>query len=441
AIDISIKSLVNYNLKQDTVIIRIYDPSDINLYYYEEKYILSEGDSIYGELFPEPPKETNTLIIEAIMLRKDIIEVLAEADTIAVPKVLEVDCPADVPVLTYFNYEVFVYEEEIIYPLTNAHVILTNSMSDPSDFGYIYEEGYTGTDGKVSFNIYAENTKDLEVIVNKDGYRETAKESKPYMWSYSENATGSNNGNNIIRNTDTGELLLTYYQYNPYPDPFVPTRINRVIEAYSDNEGEWWYVWDKAYGQNPSITITKTATGDPIDGIFYDNGVGYIYDNAILPSPVTVSNGSMWVEPGSMWNDNITNRLHSSGIKYIDEGTPDPYLIHAKFAYDDPENAIVKVILKPIGKIAGNDPSYLVIPGHNPSIALKFNYLSNLNDRIIAFEDKNSEICWKWYDSWKAEWIDPYRVSFSENIKSINPHIDAYGDKVSLVWEEEIATG
>ncbi len=377
------------------------------------------------------------------MIVENIQNYIGQVDTFKIPiisKTMDVICPSEIPVLEYYNYEVFVFEEpdvplDPIRPVSNAHVILTNNLD-------IYEEGYTGTDGRITFfNIYAENTKDLEIIADKDGgYKETVKEAHPYMWSYSENATGPNNGNNIIRFSETGELCMTYYQYNPNPDPYVPTRINRVIEASSINDGEWWYVYDIDYGQNPSMAIAEGT----IDGLHYDNGVGYIYNNSTLPSPVTVSNGSMWVEPGSMWNNNITDLLHSSGIKYIDEGTPDPYLIHAVFPYNDPESAVADDILGPEGEIAGNDAAYLVIPAHNPSICLKNNKFStnvDPNEPIIAFEDANSEICLKWYDSEDIKWLDSYRKSFSLDQISRNPHIDAYGTNVSLVWEEEIGTG
>ncbi|MCK4524080.1 T9SS type A sorting domain-containing protein, partial [candidate division WOR-3 bacterium] len=326
-------------------------------------------------------------------------------------------------------------------PLSGATVSINNELD-------ILYSGVTEPTGIVTTSENTSYTKKVNIEVTKETYRTYRGTIEPYMWSYSENATGPNNGNNIIRFSETGELCFTYYQYDPDPEPFIPPRIKRVIKAYSDNEGEWWYVENITYGQNPSIAISKTTTGEPIDGIFYDNGVGYLYENLGLPDPGTVINGSIFVDPGSMWNNNIPKiigndtiyYLHSSGIQYL--GYIDyPHLIHAVFPYDDPENAEVEVLIGPEGQIATNDSSYLAIPAHNPSICLKYNDSTFTNEPIIAFEDVNSEICRKWYDSDDIKWKPPYRISFSENIKSVNPHIDAYGSKVSLVWQEETGIG
>ncbi|MCK4524404.1 hypothetical protein KAU15_05710, partial [candidate division WOR-3 bacterium] len=362
--------------------------------------------------------------------------------TIQLSEKYVLEYPEDMKVIDYENVSIIlkmwddftwdtikgIYIPQVLVPVPGAEIIINNDYD-------INENGITGINGVADFNcIRTYCTKDVQIAASYGNYHDTG-EISPYMWSYSENATGPNNGNNIIRFSETGELCMTYYQYNPDPDPFIPTRIKRVIEASSINNGEWWYVYNIDYGQNPSMAIAEGT----IDGLHYDNGVGYIYNNSTLPSPITVSNGSMWVEPGSMCNNNITNLLHSAGIKYIDEGTPDPYLIHAVFPYNDPESAIVEVLIGPDGE--NTEFGYLVIPAHNPSICLFSNINTTENEPIIAFEDANSEICWKWYDSYFPRWMLPERKSFSLDLISRNPHIDAYGTNVSLVWEEEIATG
>lgn len=352
-----------------------------------------------------------------------------QIDTFEIPILaynFDVEYPTEIPVLTYNNFEIAV--SRAYSDIQDAHVIVTNGID-------VFEEGYTGTDGRVQFTVYTECTKDIEVIVDKDGgFRTFIGYCTPYMWSYSNEATGPNNANHIVRNDETGELFMTYTQHNPYPDPFVPTRINRVIGAYSDNDGEWWYVEDMGYGMNSSIDLD--IDGNP--EIFYDRVTGYYYNTFLLPNPSVVTNGSIWVAPGSMWHDSVNGLVNTAGIKYVD--TEDkPYLVNAVFDVNDPLNADVEVVIDYNGR--ETEDGYLVMPHVNPSIALAYNSDSYQNDRLIAFEDKNSEICQIRYNSLIPRWDAPERKSFSDNLKSINPHMDAFYSNVSLVWQEESAPG
>ena len=294
----------------------------------------------------------------------------------------------DIPVILKM-WDEFVWDTMKGIYIPDRLVAVEGAEIDMKNEYDVNENGLTDINGEQEFNDIKTNyTKGIDREARYGNYHDEGTIS-PYMWSNVKEATGPGNGNSITRDPETGELYMVYTKNNPNPDPYVPTQLTRVIEAYSDNEGEWWYVQDIGYGKNASISLT----GESEAGIFYDKGIGYVYNATTLPSPITVINGSVFVEPGSVWSNNITNYMHSSGIKYL-SSLEYPYLVHAMFSHEDPSDVVEEILIGPEGM--NTKEGYLVIPAHNPSIALQYNYTSEFedkNDRLIAFEDKNSEIC------------------------------------------------
>lgn len=365
----------------------------------------------------------------------EIISDFFKAEPITIPVTIyemTVTMNDEIPVLEYSDISIdikgeLVNEPDAAYlPLTNVNI-----MIEGIDVNY---NGAVTSPGMYESTENTSYTKPINVTITKDKYRTFEGTITPYMWSNVKEATGSNNSNSIVRDPSTGELYMIYTKNNPNPDPYVPTQLTRVIGAYSNNEGEWWYVQDIGYGKNGSIALTQNS--EP--GTFYDKSIGYVYNTATLPSAITVVNGSVFVEPGSIWNNNLTNYMHSAGIKYL--GSLDyPYLLHAMFPHDDPESVLEEILISPEG--LSTESQYIVIPAHSPTIALKYNELcpwDDKNDRIIAFEDKNSEICQIIFNTTDLEWNLPERKSFSLSQKSINPCIDVFGEYTDLVWQEGI---
>ncbi|MGE3063794.1 MAG: LVIVD repeat-containing protein, partial [bacterium] len=332
--------------------------------------------------------------------------------------------------VTAYEYAIYPPDEELNtakVPSVGATVTTTFTDKDGNVL-----EGLTGTDGELDINgIYQRGTTDVRVTVDKVGFLAYTLTVKPYMWSRSNKALGSTSANHIIRNSIDKRLYMTYYMYD-MTEPPIGLRQHKIILGTSSDEGKSWELEKVANGFNPSIV--QLSDGDV--GLLYDEGISYLFENAALPDPSTVTNGSLKVEPGSVALNLQTGLLHSTGIKtlYTEDNLN---LIHAVFDANNPEDAQVEIAINKDG--LPDQSGATRVPYLTPSISMWYNSQNTTYYPMIAFVDTDYDVILRYFDKEYNSFLIE-NISNSPTSLSLNPYIECKGENTFLVWQEQVNT-
>ncbi|HAF07220.1 TPA: hypothetical protein DCG82_02305, partial [candidate division WOR-3] len=345
---------------------------------------------------------------------------------------MEVNCVKEVSAFKDTTIEIGVYtystepEEVILHKVavSSAEVILSNGIN-------IEDTLITGANGKVVAEIsgrdtiewlgrdcYVDYTKEIDVIVLKEGYKtETVKISKE-MRSNSSNATGYNNSNHVIKRD---ELNL----YMAYGDG------DSVVFGRSNNFGDWWILEKVGEGKNPSLAFSGEGTVAMLYTGLDNYGYYYTYTESPFQPIDTVYPTLITYEPGVIAGNVLTGKVYVAGIEHPLLGVDYGNLLYAEFVFDNLAG-IVKTTLVPATVEKYKPKSWQSITTYYDKYMKKYY-------PIIVYGDIYGEIDLVKYDGISGRWIPPIGVAQTTE-ESKESYISSNGEKIAVIWSEERTT-
>jgi hypothetical protein len=346
---------------------------------------------------------------------------------------MEVNCVKEVSAFKDTTIEIGVYTytiglEEVVahkVAVPSAEVILSNGIN-------IEDTSITAANGKVMAEIsgrdtiewlgrdcYVDYTKEIDVIVSKEGYKTETVKIKKEMRSNSSSATGYNNSNHVIKRD---ELNL----YMAYGDG------DSVVFGRSNNFGEWWMLEKVGEGKNPSVAFAGEGTVAMLYTGLDSLGYYYTYTESPFQPIDTVYPTVIDCEPGVIAGNVLTGKVYVAGIMHPLKGLDYGNLLYAEFMFDNLDG-IVETTLVPATLEEYTPKSW-------QSIATYYDKYMKKYYPVVVYGDIYGEINLVKYDGIDGMWMPPVGVTRTSE-ESKESYISSNGEKTAVIWSEERTIG
>ncbi|MDD3804368.1 MAG: T9SS type A sorting domain-containing protein [bacterium] len=311
-----------------------------------------------------------------------------------------------------YEYSIYPPNEELNTPrVPSVGAVVTTTFTDKD--GNILG-GATDIDGLLEINgIYQRGTGDVRVTVDKVGCLAYTLTVKPYMWSNSAEAFGTNNQEKIMRKENSDSMFMVY------------TTGDSVVYGVSPDFGATWSsLTVLGKGNNPSIV--RTPTGKLVVWKESYNTLAYAIQHSPWTPIDTVNPTDLWPTEPVLGYNYTTNKTYMGyiGNRYINVDRGD-FVLGSMTGLDE-NTMLFDTVVSYYG-----DRDY--VPMKSPVFSL-YSQSTGIVSYLIGFIDTSDNYVGKLFNRDYPQW-EPISGISNANQTCNAPTTDYYGDATSFVYE------